>query len=172
MNSKHAGRMTDIPQFTVPEIFVDDGAAQDYRPTPLDGGYDRSYDRGFGPASNASSAPSSPRPGAMTPPSGSELGTSSIQPTPTGSPVRTRDPFHGHSGSDVSENWLMAAAISRPVSPLGVESAEAGGRSRAGSSVSAQDVLEVLDNSAWGESIRKSFSTRRPSDERRRGGPS
>jgi hypothetical protein len=168
MNSKHAGRMTDIPQFTVPEIFVDDEAAQDYRPSQMDG----RYDRGFGPPSIGSSAPSSPRHGAMTPLSESELGGSSIQPTPTGSPTRSRGPFHDRSGSDVSENWHMAAAISRPVSPLGVENAEASARSRAGSSVSAQDVLDVLDNSAWGESIRKSFSTRRPSGEGRRGGPS
>ncbi|KAL1638805.1 calcium channel protein [Diplodia intermedia] len=37
-----------------------------------------------------------------------------------------------------------------------------GGRSRQNSDVSAQDVLEVLDNSIWGESIRKSFTVRRP----------
>lgn len=34
-------------------------------------------------------------------------------------------------------------------------------RSRQNSDVSAQDVLEVLDNSIWGESIRKSFTIRR-----------
>lgn len=35
--------------------------------------------------------------------------------------------------------------------------------SRRGSAVSAENVLEVLDNSAWGESIRRSFTMRRPS---------
>ena len=35
--------------------------------------------------------------------------------------------------------------------------------SRRGSSVNAENVLEVLDNSAWGESIRRSFTMRRPS---------
>lgn len=40
---------------------------------------------------------------------------------------------------------------------------EGGGhRSRQNSDVSAQDVLEVLDNSIWGESIRKSFTVKRP----------
>jgi hypothetical protein len=34
--------------------------------------------------------------------------------------------------------------------------------SRRGSAVSAENVLEVLDNSAWGESIRRSFTMRRP----------
>lgn len=36
--------------------------------------------------------------------------------------------------------------------------------SRRGSAVSAENVLDVLDNSAWGESIRRSFTTRRPND--------
>jgi voltage-dependent calcium channel len=35
--------------------------------------------------------------------------------------------------------------------------------SRRGSAVNAENVLEVLDNSAWGESIRRSFTMRRPS---------
>lgn len=34
--------------------------------------------------------------------------------------------------------------------------------SRRGSAVTAENVLEVLDNSAWGESIRRSFTMRRP----------
>ena len=38
-----------------------------------------------------------------------------------------------------------------------------GQSSRRGSAVSADNVLEVLDNSAWGESIRRSFTMRRPS---------
>ncbi|TVY82801.1 Calcium-channel protein cch1 [Lachnellula suecica] len=38
-----------------------------------------------------------------------------------------------------------------------------GASSRRGSGVSAENVLEVLDNSAWGESIRRSFTMRRPS---------
>lgn len=189
MASKHAGRMTMVPTFTVPEIFVDDEAAHDeYGVSPFDG----NNSGGLGPPSTApSSAVSSPRMGAVTPPSGSENGetmsrmgllsrtsTNSIQQTPTASPTRSRGPpliiptqghGHGHTGSDVSENWHMAAAMSparsRPSSPLGVEPAEGSGaaRSRAGSNVSARDVLEVLEDSAWGESIRKSFSMRRPS---------
>lgn len=42
--------------------------------------------------------------------------------------------------------------------------------SRRGSAVSAENVLEVLDNSAWGESIRKSFTLRRPNNRGDRGG--
>ena len=40
----------------------------------------------------------------------------------------------------------------------GLDGPGAGSRSRAGSNVSARDVLSVLDNSAWGESIRRSFT--------------
>lgn len=39
-----------------------------------------------------------------------------------------------------------------------------GQSSRRGSAVSAENVLDVLDNSAWGESIRRSFTLRRPGD--------
>jgi hypothetical protein len=41
--------------------------------------------------------------------------------------------------------------------------AAAAARSRANSSVSTQEVLEALDQSAWGESLRRSFSQRRRS---------
>lgn len=37
-----------------------------------------------------------------------------------------------------------------------------GNSSRRNSAVSAENVLDVLDNSAWGESIRRSFTMRRP----------
>jgi hypothetical protein len=199
MQSKHAGRMTMIPQFTVPEIFVDDEAANgEYGLSPFDG-----HGLGLGPPSSGpSTAVSSPHLGAVTPASGSEVdgptstrmnllsrtSTNSIQNTPISSPIRPRAPpltiphttqSHERSGSDVSENWQFAAAMSpsrsRPGSPLGVEPAEGSGaaRSRAGSTVSARDVLEVLEESAWGESIRKSFSTRRsdPDPDGSEGGP-
>lgn len=95
------------------------------------------------------------------------------------------------STGSIGDDWHLAEALSRPTSrdgaagdnpfsptvraptmphrhgrtlstrdAAGGEDAES--RSRANSNVSAQDVLEVLDNSAWGESIRKSFSTHRP----------
>lgn len=198
--------MTMVPQFSVPEIFVDEAAQDDNALTPFDGA-------GLGPPSVGSSAPSSPMmTGAMTPPSGSEAGDlgarslpplrthfsrGSIQLSPTNSPTAmhfhsgapsptaTRFPHHGPtlSQSSISDDWQLAQALSRPASRDGPGEGpssspyrghgrtlstrdiadEAEGRSRAGSSVSAQDVLEVLDNSAWGESIRKSFSMRRPS---------
>ncbi|KAF2430502.1 hypothetical protein EJ08DRAFT_235692 [Tothia fuscella] len=181
IKSKHAGRMTVVPQFTVPEIFVDDEGVNDDN-THLVSPFDGQDLSSFGPPSLGSSAPSSPRHGAITPPEGgsdyggpsssgrhlrSQPSVNSIQTTPTGSPTRSRGggPFHEHSNSNISDDWHIAAAISRPTSPLGVHGSDDGGhsRSRAVSNVSARDVLDVLDNSAWGESIRKSYSTRRAS---------
>lgn len=213
--SKTAAIMTIVPQFTVPEIFVEDELAHDDTPGPFDGG--NYLTPGFGPPSIPSSVASSPRTGAITPstdgdeagmslsmlpPLRTRISASSIQISPTASPThmafpgssptRTRFPGHAHSasGSSIGEDWQLAQALSRPVSrdgpgegpstlgpspvrgrgnTLSANPAEDGeSRSRANSSVSAKDVLEVLDNSAWGESIRKSFSTRRPSGEEKR----
>jgi hypothetical protein len=205
---KDAGRMTAVPQFSVPEIFVDEAAHDDDARGPFDGG--------LGPPSIASSAPSSPMYGAITPPSGSEaadlralpplrttISPNSIQTSPVNSPTTlqfpqlsspTRTRFSGHQSSvsqgSISEDWQFAQALSRPSSRDGpgegsskfgamrgsphrgahgrsLSTRDAGeepeARSRGSSNVSAQDVLEVLDNSAWGASIRKSFSTRSPS---------
>lgn len=85
----------------------------------------------------------------------------SIQQTPTASPIRTRRGIAGHNDSIST----VGGGPSHLSSHSQHASVDEGARSRANSSVSAvsaQDVLEVLDNSAWGESIRKSFSTRRP----------
>jgi len=219
--------MTGVPQFSVPEIFVDEPAHEDTTVGPFDGNVS-----GLGPPSPVSSAPSSPmmQAGAMTPESSSETGAASdllgrrlgnlppldtrtrsgsIQISPTASPTTykfpgltspsTRSPTAtrqlGHhpspSTGSVGENWHLAEALSRPSSQDGgsgnnpfsaaprspvtphrhgrtLSTRDAAGsdneeaRSRASSNVSAQDVLEVLDSSVWGESIRKSFSTRRP----------
>jgi len=103
----------------------------------------------------------------------------SIQISPSASPTRSRaGTMHRPSPGAIStsttsggrDEWRFADALQRrPSSPghLSVGDANsdgAGGRSRANSAVSAQDVLDVLDNSAWGESIRRSFTMRRTSE--------
>ncbi|KAK7511325.1 calcium-channel protein CCH1 [Phyllosticta citriasiana] len=106
----------------------------------------------------------------------------SVQASPVNSPR--------HSPVDNAE-WQLAAALnlSRPGTPSNTTAGAAaaddngegtsagaatgglgrsasgasdGGRSRPDSDVSAQDVLDVFANSAWGQSIRKSFSLKRP----------
>lgn len=167
MERRSAGIMTAVPQFTVPEIFVEheeDQAGASPRPDHL-----------------SPQTPISPRTsayGAVTPPEGRSRAptlrrgesTSSIQLSPTTSPHRSPPSFlvrQESGGSDTGDNRRLGQGIGRSVSPLDVDE-PSGGRNRAASNVSAQDVLEVLDNSAWGESIRRSFSMRRPSQDHRR----
>lgn len=182
MEQKHSfGRMTGVPQFMVPEIFVDDEDITDaqrgqhsatgsplFSPVDLQGGYSS------GAPSSDIRSPSPP--GDLTP---LRSRANSIQVTPTQSPTRTRPPPlspsrippgtssspQGSPFSPPSEGeWQFASALSRPPSPLDTleaEPAAPGNRSRQNSAVSAADVLEVLDNSAWGESIRRSFTQRR-----------
>lgn len=150
--TKKQGRMATIPQFTVPEIFIEDEdvadgqhnshtplgsprfAPQDLHPPESPGGLDSAENRSR---------------------------SNSIQHTPTGSPTRTTmvSPFSPPGEGD----WRFASALSRPPSPLEPDPGPGDSRSRANSSVSAADVLEVLDNSAWGESIRRSFTHKRRS---------
>ncbi|RMZ68925.1 calcium channel subunit cch1 [Pyrenophora seminiperda CCB06] len=161
MDLKKQGRMATVPQFTVPEIFIDDEditnakrgqspamgsplfSPQDpYLPSPRS-----SLEQGRSRTNSVAQRPSR---------------TNSIQQTPTGSPTRGSlqpSPF-SLSGE---QDWQFASALSRPPSPLEVDSGQADNRSRANSAVSAADVLEVLDKSAWGESIRRSFTQRRRS---------
>ncbi|KAF1989433.1 calcium channel-like protein subunit Cch1 [Aulographum hederae CBS 113979] len=178
-HSKTQGRMTAVPQFTVPEIFVDDqdiGFSNSNRFSdpfmPHPGGLSSQTRNNLDTGDDYYR--SGPTDGTITPPSDASARSraNSIQITPNASP--TRPPLHRANTSDISGDWALAAAIgggspgSRPISPLQVHTGggadgatAAGGRSRANSAVSAQDVLDVLDNSAWGESIRRSFTVRR-----------
>lgn len=164
MDQKKQGRMATIPQFTVPEIYIDDEditnaqrnqtsragsplfSPQDLHAPNMHGSEPPHFDTPFGQSQTRSR-------------------TNSIQQTPQGSPTRTRassqvSPF-SPPGSD--GDWQFASALSRPPSPLEPDPGPNSARSRANSAVSAAEVLEVLDNSAWGESIRRSFTQRRRS---------
>ncbi|KAJ4367384.1 calcium channel protein [Neocucurbitaria cava] len=164
MDQKKQGRMATIPQFTVPEIYIDDEditnaqrnqtsrassplfSPQDLHAPDMHGSEPPHFDTPFGHSQTRSR-------------------TNSIQQTPQGSPTRTRassqvSPF-SPPGSD--GDWQFASALSRPPSPLEPDPGPNSARSRANSAVSAAEVLEVLDNSAWGESIRRSFTQRRRS---------
>ncbi|KAH5375154.1 hypothetical protein HBI49_050910 [Parastagonospora nodorum] len=162
MEQKKQGRMTAIPQFTVPEIFIDDEDITNVRRTPY---HSPSASSLFSPADTNT-------PGGLTrdslPPhldtnAAARSRANSIQQTPTGSPTRGSpgaSPFSPPADAD----WQFASALSRPPSPLEeLDPRAQDSRSRANSAVSAADVLEVLDNSAWGESIRRSFTQRRRS---------
>jgi voltage-dependent calcium channel len=159
-----------IPQFTVPEIYVDDeeptAGPSNYMSNPFlsppphsAGRYDSDESGGLDGAVTPTASDASSRSRA-----------NSIQVTPNQSPTHEHAPrpsLHHASRSDVSAGGL-GAGIGRPVSPLHAGSGAQDGRSRANSAVSAQDVMEVLDNSAWGESIRRSFTMKRLSRDKSR----
>jgi hypothetical protein len=159
MDIKKQGRMATVPQFTVPEIFIDDEDITNAQRIP---NHSPSGSSLFTPADTNTQGGlvygSSP-PRLDTSAASSRSRANSIQQTPTGSPTRA-SPFPPLSDGD----WQFASALSRPPSPLEeLDPGPANSRSRANSAVSAADVLEVLDNSAWGESIRRSFTQRRRS---------
>lgn len=158
MERKSAGVMTAVPQFTVPEIFVEhDEEESQAEPSAQ---RDPFADTPVSPRSSAHGAVTPPANRSRAPTLRRGESTNSIQITPTTSPQRSPPSLvrQGSGGSDLGDSWHLAAQ--GIASPLDVDE-PAGGRSRAASNVSAQDVLEVLDNSAWGESIRRSFSMRR-----------
>jgi len=150
MESKRSGRMTTIPQLG-PEVYVDnehDITKKQAKATvspflsPMDISDPRSSfithglesARRFRSGSMGGSGPASPGSPGMSPRLSPQL-----------SPHRPTNSAFSFEGTE-------------QLSPAG--SAHS---SRRGSAVSAENVLEVLDNSAWGESIRRSFTMRRPS---------
>ena len=182
MESKKHGRMTAIPQFTVPEIFVDDEDITNAQRGP----YSASNSPMFAPVdlhpvdsaewrASGSDAYDPAVPGDMT----LRSRANSIQHTPLSSPTRATplsparaSPQNSPFSPPLDGEWQFASALSRPPSPLDPEDRPPGprsrqnsadNRSRQNSAVNAADVLEVLDNSAWGESIRRSFTQRRSS---------
>jgi hypothetical protein len=142
-----SGRMTAIPQLG-PEVFVDD-----------DNDATKPAKTNLSPFLSPDDRDSTPRSsfiahgldGAMRERMGANVpatGFSSFPVSPLSSPgVSPQRSPHKASNSAIS-----------------IDTGGAGGSahsSRRGSA--AENVLEVLDNSAWGESIRRSFTVRRPS---------
>jgi voltage-dependent calcium channel len=145
MERKKSGRMTDVPQLG-PEVYVDDE-------------HDTSK----------------------------QTARATVSPLLSPEAADTRSSFitHGLEGAMRSRRGTDASMTGYPLSPrspglspqlsphrptnsaYSFEGGELGGgdgsnhSSRRGSA--AENVLEVLDNSAWGESIRRSFTMRRPS---------
>ncbi|KAL3427803.1 calcium channel subunit cch1 [Phlyctema vagabunda] len=140
---KKSGRMTTIPQLG-PEVYIDEDSNTPKIPkqtntmlSPMDAENPRTAFFNYGFDGAASGRPRRGTDASM------EIGPLSPI-TPTLSPHRaTTSGFSLESGGESGGNSANT--------------------SRRGSAVSAENVLEVLDNSAWGESIRRSFTMRRPS---------
>lgn len=154
---KKSGFMTTVPQLG-PEVFVDDAAEVSKQA-----------------ASTLSPSWAPQHPMVSSQAGGAESRASFITyGTLDGMPQRDR------RGTDASVKQPLSPIDGRGPSPqlspnrptpsnfgfehdLGTSSVAS---SRRGSAVSAENVLEVLDNSAWGESIRRSFTLKRPPKDR------
>lgn len=146
MENKRSGRMTTIPQLG-PEVFVDDEnditkqAKATVSPflSPMEISDPRSsfITHGLDGAARLRSG---------------SIGASPVSPGSPGIAPRHSPQLSPHRPTNSAFSFE-----GEQLSPAG--SAHS---SRRGSAVSAENVLEVLDNSAWGESIRRSFTMRRP----------
>lgn len=212
--SKKSARMSIVPQFTVPEIFVDG----EYQANPGeteenndndDGDDNNSYDKismqeatvGMGSSGVAGgddddddtqpmltpTSPTRPHGDSSSPTTGRQqqnlpridtglAGRMSAGTTPTAEwsnispallPRRGRartmssydpGPSMGNRGTDDDDDGDAGTR------PTGTVSAT---HSRQNSAMNVTDVMQSLDNSAWGESIRRSFTQRRPGESRR-----
>lgn len=152
LEKKRSGRMTDVPQLG-PEVYVDDEeeiarkrkakAHASSRLSPMDIVDPRSsfITHGLDGANRHRMTESFSSGGPLSP---SSPWTSSPGRSPQLSPHRPTNSAFSFEGEQ---------QLSAPNSAAS---------SRRGSAVSAENVLEVLETSAWGESIRRSFTTRRP----------
>ena len=138
-----SARMTDIPQFAVPEIFVDDSTAPFTQSKPT-------LSTTLSPRDTLTrwntepSAPSSP----------------TLSPL---HPFASNDPMSPARSPQLSPNRATGSTMGSAFSfeDVSVGSASQPG-SRRTSNVSAENVLEVFSESAWGESLRRSFTMRQP----------
>ncbi|KAI4117180.1 MAG: hypothetical protein LQ345_002531 [Seirophora villosa] len=188
-----SARMVTIPQFAVPEIFVDDRNVV----SPLDSQFPPDV-----PPKDGSSGSYSPQLQQDTgglrrrndsfsvagSPSRSSLNSANV--SPQLSPHRPSVSVSSSNinfGNDGAMDWIDEDPFADGRSPSGsprrsparsransnVDEIFTAARSRAASSVEdrqRQDVLDVFDNSAWGESIRRSFTLSRRGTQRRGGG--
>ncbi|KAK6586310.1 hypothetical protein PZA11_001367 [Diplocarpon coronariae] len=173
LERKKLGRMTEVPQLG-PEVYVDgaDDSATEAKSavslvqSPLHVADPRSAFITHGLDGTAVHRRGSSAVGPLTPISpGAHLSLStgidtsvSQRASPQLSPQRPSNTAFSNFGFEGGEQHVGDPA------PGGSTQS-----SRRGSNVGAENVLTVLDNSAWGESIRRSFTMRRPGDRPGRG---
>lgn len=209
VQSKKSARLSMIPQFTVPEIFVDG----EYQDNPCDeerdniitqeavvggNGLDDDDDdtkpmlspsslAGSGDPSNNNQTTTTSgrqhnlpridtglagRMSAGTTPTIMEWSNTSPSLLPTRGRARTMSSYDpgpsnpalgggGRAGNNNNDDDDDGDIGTRPIGPA------TAGHSRQNSGMSVTDVMQSLDNSAWGESLRRSFTQRRSGDHRR-----
>jgi hypothetical protein len=194
VESKRSARMTAVPSFGVPEIFVQDEEGDDVTQakklhvpsvsvTQVDDNTDDTQ-LGINRASSLSAGSDAAGPSSWSR-GDSRHRSNSIQTTPTASPTGSRpsspqlsphhrpSPSQGSVQGSIQPDWHFAAALENAITPPGSPrlTGDVGfGRSRASSAVSQSDMMmDTFGTSAWGESMRRSVTThRRTSDNNRR----
>ena len=174
---RYSARMVNVPQFAVPEIYVDDqdvvtteqpasvsGPLDDpYMVSPRDSGRPTRPSLDIGGMRHRNSVSGSPSRSDGSPNISPQRGPYRGSLSPSGGRSPTLSPHHSPSPSAESAgfDWNVARTSGMGFDGTSDRLSPQGGRSRAGSSVNRQDVIDVFDNSAWGESIRRSFTVRR-----------
>lgn len=160
IEAKKMSRMVDVPQFSVPEIFVDDqyqDHEEEKRPSQ-----DTEHD--------AVDSPSMLSP--TTRSRNNSVSTSQRADLPR---IDTDLGRLGHSTptewSNISPSLSPRRSRAQTMSSYGAvedEDASEGEahHTRQNSAMSVRDVMDSLDNSAWGESLRRSFTQRRSRESR------
>ncbi|KAH6685212.1 calcium-channel protein cch1 [Plectosphaerella plurivora] len=146
MERKNSARMTAIPQLEIPHIFVDDGEDEQQQTSATQG-----------PSGKGKSAMLSVEDAALRTHHRSWSGSDPPSPGgayqhPLASP-RSVPPSPGHYASNSAFSFELQESGSRPGS---------GENSRRGSAVSPSQVRDMLDDSVWVESIRRSATIHKP----------
>lgn len=167
LDYRQSARMMTVPQFAVPEIFIDDQDVTDSTP------YTSHFPPSPGNVSPGAMSSGGVSPGAMSPGgiSPTDITRGRSQHDPVGLRHRGESRTGSPSRSDRSGTVSPAISMHRPAASEGsagfqwgidgTEEASPGVRSRAASSVDRQTVLDLFETSAWGESMRRSFTLRR-----------
>ncbi|KAI9373064.1 Ion transport protein-domain-containing protein [Aspergillus egyptiacus] len=157
---KRSARMTFVPQFNVPEIYVDDEPQE--KKESQEEPHDASQEARMSGSQESMLSPTSPR---------REAGAS--QPPRLDTSVAGRLNSEASSPSEwsnisisLSPHRERAHTISTyDTGPDLTGSPVASEHSRHNSAMSVQDVMDSLGDSAWGQSIRRSFTQRRSRDD-------
>ncbi|KAK5168414.1 calcium channel protein [Saxophila tyrrhenica] len=186
IESRHHARVTAVPNFGVPEIFVhEDSDNEDVTTakrfdvpsvavTPVD--YEGPSSAAFGTGRAGASGSDASH---LQQSGGSVIRnrSNSIQSSAPSSPSASESPYLSTSrhrptpsSSSIQPDWHFAAAmesanpagLSPPGSPgMFAADIESGGRNRAGSAVSQTEMFGMLQDSAWGQSMRRSVTQKR-----------
>lgn len=147
MEKKRSARMTAIPQLGVPDIFVDD---EDDRRRAAQQRTTMAAPPASGATSDFLAVSDASRPQHRSWASGTDISMYDSSQTHPLSLPRATPSMPGHRS--------QASAFSFEIQDPGTNSGE---NSRRGSSVSPAQVRELLDDSVWVESIRRSATIRR-----------